>query len=185
MSTIQERVKRLIEYLDMNQASFAKSIDTHQSVLSRALKEGQTFGDALVNKILLAYDNVSRDWLIDGKGGILKTGDISIKGGGNIANTGIVEGGINAYKKNPITESLLELYAPDHIKKTDFKDLSYDEFIDVLSYTLKKTKEDKEELQREVIKLKGELATKDETIKGLRNELAIRVEMITFLQNKK
>lgn len=71
MSTIQERVKRLIEYLEMNQASFAKSIDTHQSVLSRALKEGQTFGDALINKILLAYGNINRDWLIDGKGGIL------------------------------------------------------------------------------------------------------------------
>ena len=41
------------------------------------------------------------------------------------------------------------------------------------------------ELEKEVIRLKGDLAIRDETIKGLKNELAIRIEMITFLQNKK
>ena len=41
------------------------------------------------------------------------------------------------------------------------------------------------ELEKEVIRLKGEVARRDETIKGLRNELDIRVEMIEFLQNKK
>lgn len=41
------------------------------------------------------------------------------------------------------------------------------------------------ELEKEVIRLKGDLATRDEAIKGLKNELAIRIEMIAFLQNKK
>jgi len=41
------------------------------------------------------------------------------------------------------------------------------------------------ELEKEVIRLNGEVSTRDATIMGLKNELAIRIEMITFLQNKK
>lgn len=41
------------------------------------------------------------------------------------------------------------------------------------------------ELEKEVIRLNGEVSKRDETIKGLKNELAIRIEMITFLQTKK
>jgi transcriptional regulator with XRE-family HTH domain len=40
------------------------------------------------------------------------------------------------------------------------------------------------ELEKKVLKLQGELATRDETIKGLKNELTVRVEMINLLQNK-
>lgn len=39
------------------------------------------------------------------------------------------------------------------------------------------------ELEVELVRLIGQLAVKDETIKGLRNELALKTEMITFLQN--
>lgn len=161
MSTIQERVKRLIEYLEMNQASFAKSIDTHQSVLSRALKEGQTFGDALINKILLAYDNVSRDWLIDGKGGILKTGDISIKGDSNVANTGIMGEEQNNKKKKAV-ELLIRNATGKDIKSIN--DLTVDELIESLFYTI-------DEQKREIEQLK--------------KDKAILQEFVTFLQNKK
>lgn len=41
------------------------------------------------------------------------------------------------------------------------------------------------ELEKEIIRLNGEINKRDETIKGLKNELAIRIEMITFLQTKK
>jgi len=40
------------------------------------------------------------------------------------------------------------------------------------------------QLEKEVIKLNGEVSKRDETIKGLKNELAIRIEMIAFLQKK-
>lgn len=179
MSTIQDRVKRLIDYLELNQASFAKSIGTHQSVLSRALKDGQTFGDAMINKILLAYDNVSKEWLIEGKGGILKTGDITIKGDRNIANTGIIEGGISSGK----SDALLDLYIPEHIGKTDLFELKGNEVTETLLNSLKVLKEKVTELEKEVIKLDGEVSKRDETIKGLKNELAIRMEMITMLQH--
>lgn len=41
------------------------------------------------------------------------------------------------------------------------------------------------QLEKEVIRLNGEVSKRDETIKGLKNELAIRIEMITFLQKGK
>lgn len=41
------------------------------------------------------------------------------------------------------------------------------------------------QLEKEVIRLNGEVSKRDETIKGLKNELAIRIEMITFLQKEK
>jgi transcriptional regulator with XRE-family HTH domain len=74
--------------------------------------------------------------------------NVTITGDGNIANTGIVGGGISTADNSDLINKVVEL-------------------------------------EKEVIRLNGELSARDETIKGLKNELAIRIEMITFLQNKK
>ena len=108
-----------------------------------------------------------------------RTGSITIQGDGNISNTGAM-GDVSTGKQ----DNLLDLFIPGELNITDIKDLSFDQFRDVLVQTLKKMKEAKEELEKKVIKLEGDIATRDATIAGLKNELAIRIEMITFLQKK-
>ena len=67
MSEIQQRIKLFIKEVNMSMSEFSKKIGTHQSSLSRALSEGNNVGDAMINKIALAFD-ISKTWLLTGEG---------------------------------------------------------------------------------------------------------------------
>ncbi len=64
---IQQRVRELIKELSNGVSDFASKIGTHQSTLSRALAEGNTLGDGLINKIVIAFD-IKKDWIMTGVG---------------------------------------------------------------------------------------------------------------------
>lgn len=64
---IKRRVRSIIKELHLTLSDFALKIGTHQSTLSRALSDGNTFGDALINKIIIAFD-IDKHWLLTGEG---------------------------------------------------------------------------------------------------------------------
>lgn len=140
--SLRERVILFIEHKNLNKAEFERLVGLSNDAVSKMTDNTRM---STLDKISNAFPELNIAWLKTGEGEMIKSGDVSIKGDSNIANTGIVEGGMYS---NSINDKIIEL-------------------------------------EKEVIRLKGEVARRDETIKGLRNELAIRVEMIEFLQNKK
>ena len=69
------RIKNLISYFDLNITSFSKKVDIAQSNLSAILNNKRPAGISIVNKIAIGL-NVSREWLIEGKGEMLSNNSI-------------------------------------------------------------------------------------------------------------
>ena len=71
MNDIKLRIRNLIKNSGYTIDEFANKIGTHQSSLSRALAEKNNVGDAMINKISIAFD-INKDWLLTGEGEMLK-----------------------------------------------------------------------------------------------------------------
>lgn len=119
---------------------------------------------ALIGVSLRTIQNYEKDGVIPSSKSeilhnVLNTGNINIKGDGNVSNTGIVSGNIKAGKN----DALFDLYV-----KGDFKgnidDLTPEKMIESLILTIEKQKEEIEQLKK---------------------DKAILQEFVTFLQNKK
>lgn len=167
-------LKGFRKYYKLKQSELADILSIGQSFISEIENGKVPFPEVHYNTLKEKYGETALKKYISGR-----TGSITIQGDGNISNTGAM-GDVSTGKQ----ESLLDLFIPGELNITDIKDLSFDQFRDVLVQTLKKMKEAKEELEKNVIKLEGDIATRDAIIAGLKNELAIRIEMITFLQKK-
>lgn len=64
---IQGRIRELISEYSSGVTDFADKIGTHQSTLSRALSLEGVFGEALINKVVIAF-GINKDWILTGKG---------------------------------------------------------------------------------------------------------------------
>ena len=71
MNAVQLRIKGLAKDLGLSLSEFAKRIGTHQSSLSRSLADGNNVGDAMLNKISIAFD-INKAWLLTGEGEMLR-----------------------------------------------------------------------------------------------------------------
>lgn len=71
MNAVQLRIKGLVKDLGLSLSEFAKRIGTHQSSLSRSLADGNNVGDAMLNKISIAF-GISKTWLLTGEGEMLR-----------------------------------------------------------------------------------------------------------------
>ena len=67
MNGVQLRIRGLAKEMGLSLSEFAKKIGTHQSSLSRSLAEGNNVGDAMLNKISIAFD-INKTWLLTGEG---------------------------------------------------------------------------------------------------------------------
>lgn len=67
MNGVQLRIRGLAKEMGLSLSEFAKKIGTHQSSLSRSLAEGNNVGDAMLNKISIAFD-INKAWLLTGEG---------------------------------------------------------------------------------------------------------------------
>lgn len=67
MDDIKLRIKEIIKESGLTLEEFARKIGTHQSSLSRALSEKHNIGEAMINKILIAFD-INKNWLLTGQG---------------------------------------------------------------------------------------------------------------------
>ncbi|WP_018109734.1 helix-turn-helix domain-containing protein [Bacteroides propionicifaciens] len=141
--TLGKRIEEIMQVKGYTKNFIANKIGIHPSTLNNWII-GKTTPDSLKLDVLSDFLSVNTNWILTGEGEMIKSGDVNLKGDGNIANTGSIGGGVSSNSSN---EKVVEL-------------------------------------EKEVIKLRGEVAMRDETIKGLRNELAVRKEMIDFLQKK-
>lgn len=72
MDDIKLRIRNIIKDSGLTIEEFAEKIGTHQSSLSRSLSEKNNVGDAMINKIIIAF-GINKDWLLTGEGQMLKS----------------------------------------------------------------------------------------------------------------
>jgi len=70
---ISNRIKLLIDYLNLNKSSFSKAIGLSNNVtIGRIINENRKPSYDVIEKILLTFGNINANWLITGKGSMLK-----------------------------------------------------------------------------------------------------------------
>ena len=69
---ILERIKQYIDYKSISVAAFEKSIGMSNASFGKCLKKGGAIGTDKLENILSVYPDISPDWLLIGKGNMLK-----------------------------------------------------------------------------------------------------------------
>tara|TARA_Y100001935_G_C17056756_1_gene384713 strand:+ start:31 stop:450 length:420 start_codon:yes stop_codon:yes gene_type:complete len=72
---MQERLAQLIQHLGISSAAFAEKIGIQRSSISHVISGRNKPSLEFMHKISLAYPDISLDWLITGKGNMLKSDD--------------------------------------------------------------------------------------------------------------
>lgn len=67
------RIKRLMQYSNLKHIEFASKIDVAPQNLYSMLRGKRPIGEGVLNKILLSFDTINKDWLLFGKGEMIKT----------------------------------------------------------------------------------------------------------------
>lgn len=91
-STITGRITYLIGALKENTNSFSNKIGVSQSTVATAIKRNKGVNSDLIEKITIAYPIVNIDWLITGRGEMLKP--TSENNSRNVHNNGKISGGV-------------------------------------------------------------------------------------------
>jgi len=70
---ILDRIKQYYEYKGIPVAAFEKSIGVSNGALSKQIKKkGATIGSDKLENILIKYDDINPDWLLTGRGEMLR-----------------------------------------------------------------------------------------------------------------
>lgn len=85
---IMSRIKEIIGYLNISEREFASSIGAGQRSVNYYLKGEQRPNLDFISKIIASYPEINTEWLITGKGLMLKKDDMSIT---NIYNPKVPE----------------------------------------------------------------------------------------------
>lgn len=70
--TINERTDLIIKTLKMNNNSFSQSIGVNSTVIHNIVKGRNAPSYDILNKIALSFDNINMNWLVSGKGDMIK-----------------------------------------------------------------------------------------------------------------
>jgi hypothetical protein len=98
MENSNERLKKVIDYLNLNTHSFAKSIYQSPAGIYNVLvnKSGIGISKNLANRIVGVYPQFSLAWLLTGEGEMLKNNQqIENVSGTGIVGNNVLGGGIN------------------------------------------------------------------------------------------
>lgn len=71
--SIGQRFTLLIQHLGMSKNAFAQSLDKTATVIQHLVEERNKPGYDLLCKVFEVYPNVSKDWLMEGAGPMMKT----------------------------------------------------------------------------------------------------------------
>lgn len=74
--SIGQRFTQLIQHLGLSKNAFAQSLDKTATVIQHLVDERNKPGYDLLCKVFDTYPNVSKDWLLQGDGPMLKTGSV-------------------------------------------------------------------------------------------------------------
>ena len=70
---MKERLLQLIEFLQINVSQFEKNISVSNGAIRNAMGRNRGLNSDVLSKILDVYPNISPDWLILGKGEMLRS----------------------------------------------------------------------------------------------------------------
>lgn len=85
------KIKAIMQHYGLNQTDFSAKTGIPKTSVSKILRGERTCGEGIVNKILLAFDNINTAWLFEDTGQMLSggnscqtfSGDITVNGNGN------------------------------------------------------------------------------------------------------
>lgn len=87
------RIKELMQYFQYTQTEMAAKLGIGQSNLSGTLNGKRPCGDGIINKVLISFPDINREWLLYGEGEMLKSATPSVQQnnvhGDNNYNSGV------------------------------------------------------------------------------------------------
>lgn len=72
ITKISDRIRQFIDYKKITINKFSDSVGTSNSYFNKLIKNGTTIGSDKIENILQAYPEINPEWLITGKGNMLK-----------------------------------------------------------------------------------------------------------------
>jgi hypothetical protein len=100
MSSISLRIKDLIDLKKLNISSFEKKIDAGNNSIGTIIKRNSNVSGEILSKILNTFLDVNAEWLITGKGEMIKSTGLNAAA----EQTEIFEKSAPAIKLDPIDE---------------------------------------------------------------------------------
>jgi hypothetical protein len=73
MGTVTSRLSELIEIEGISVIQFEKKIGCGVDSIGKAIRNNTTIGDKLLQKVFSAYPEINPDWLMTGKGKMLRS----------------------------------------------------------------------------------------------------------------
>lgn len=113
--TVNERIKKYIDYKNISQTDLAKSILIHKNQVSNWLASGETVPDKALIKMVRYYPDINARWLITGEGEMLEgqkitpTEDELMEFGGTLLDRLLEEKGKASVFENEIKHLNLEI----------------------------------------------------------------------------
>ncbi len=72
-SDLSSRIRQIMKYEQLNISQFAERSGIGQGNLSSMLNGNRSIGEGVLNKIIVTFEDINKDWLFDGKGEMLKS----------------------------------------------------------------------------------------------------------------
>ena len=73
---MNDRIKQIIEYYGLSVRAFEQKISVSESLIYRGLARNSDFGASVIAKILNYCSDISPDWLLLGKGEMLRQNSV-------------------------------------------------------------------------------------------------------------
>ena len=164
---IKERFAEFIQYKGLSRRKFQEKIGVSNSYIQNI---SNSIGKDILNRISIQYPELNTDWLLTGKGEMLKNSNAGVninQGGGNI----IGQGNHNNIK----TGNVVNVALPDAGTQKIIKPDGEIEVITTEANTsmLDTLKRENENLKAEVMYLKNTITTKNDLIDSLRETIDI------------
>lgn len=88
-TTVLQRIRSFIEYINVSDRKFAETIGLPQTTISSLFKRGNEPNVSIISAILKAYPNINMEWLISGNGCMVKHN--IVEDGNQIIDTDVLE----------------------------------------------------------------------------------------------
>ena len=128
------RLQEYVKYKGITLNQIAVVIGVSNSYFSKMANSGGSLGEDIIRKILLFYDDLNSDWLIIGRGKMIKDGTISQNEAPDFVNAKLVQALADANKAlSAANETILQqqemiakhtntgIYTPPHLAASEAK----------------------------------------------------------------
>ena len=128
------RLQEYVKYKGITLNQIAVVIGVSNSYFSKMANSGGSLGEDIIRKILLFYDDLNSDWLIIGRGKMIKDGTISQNEAPDFVNAKLVQALADANKAlSAANETILQqqkmiakhtntvIYTPPHLAESEAK----------------------------------------------------------------